>query len=447
VDLFQEKKGDHADIRPLADRIRPRSLNEFIGQDHILGKSNILRKAIEFDQLFSMIFWGPPGVGKTTLAHIIAKETQSEFHALSAVTSGVGDVRKLIARAGTNLVEQNRRTIIFIDEIHRFNKAQQDALLHSVEDGTIFLIGATTENPSFEVISPLLSRCRVFKLEPLSTDDLTLILDRALQLDDQLKVANLSLIDEARTILLNLSAGDARILLTTLELACQLAAPNAAADAAADADDTRSIDRAVIEEAMQKRTLMYDKKGDYHYDTISAYIKSVRGSDPDAATYWLAQMLESGEDPKFIARRLIILASEDIGNADPHALMVATSAFHAVDVIGMPEARIVLSQATTYLASAPKSNAAYVAISEAASDVRQMGAITIPLHLRNAPTDLMKKFNYAVGYIYPHDKGGFAEQDYFPAEVGVRSYYRPTENGIEKRIKERLRQLWPKRKR
>ena len=415
--------------------MRPTSLADFVGQRHLLGEGKILRQAIESDRLVSMILWGPPGVGKTTLARIIARETDSDFHAISAVTSGVAELRKIIERAKTNR-RMGKRTILFIDEIHRFNKAQQDALLHSVEDGTLLLIGATTENPSFEVISALQSRCRVYKLEPLSEEDLDTIIRRALE-DEQLKVLHLDLTDEARRLLIQLSGGDARNALTALELAAQLAPMR---------DGERVVDRDVIEEAMQRRTLLYDKKGDYHYDVISAFIKSVRGSDPDAAIYWLARMIESGEDPKFIARRLIILASEDIGNADPHALMVATAAFQAVDYIGMPEGRIVLAQATAYLASAPKSNAAYVAIEEAQQEVRDHPAGDVPLHLRNAVTRLMKQFGYAAGYKYPHDHGGFVEEDYFPKEVKKRLFYRPTENGIEKRIKERLEALWPKRR-
>jgi len=394
---------------PLAERMRPESLGDFVGQDHLLGEGKILRKAIESDQLVSMILWGPPGVGKTTLARIIARETASEFYGLSAVTSGVAELRKMIKAAAEKRF-MGKRTILFIDEIHRFNKAQQDALLHSVEDGTILLIGATTENPSFEVISALQSRCRVYKLESLGEKELNELLDRALEKDKELKSLQVALEGQAKSLLIKLSGGDARNALTALDLAAQLA-------------------------------------GEYHYDVISAFIKSVRGSDPDAAIYWLARMVESGEDPKFIARRLIILASEDIGNADPHALMVATAAFQAVNVIGMPEGRIVLAQATTYLASAPKSNAAYLAIKEAQEEVRNETPGDVPLHLRNAPTKMMQDFGYAAGYKYPHDFGGFTEQDYFPPEAKKKIYYRPTENGIEQRIRERLLKLWPKRKR
>ena len=440
MDLFETKKApDKLKSRPLADRVRPKSLQEFIGQEHLLGDGKVLRKAIESDELVSMIFWGPPGVGKTTLARIIAVKTKSEFHSLSAVTSGVKDVRRIIEQARVNRDKLGKRTILFIDEIHRFNKAQQDALLHCVEDGTVLLIGATTENPSFEVISPLLSRCRVYKMEALSNTDIETVIDRALTSDAELQTAKIHFTPDAKDILIKLSAGDARSALNALELASRITSP--------DANGERKIDRKTVAEAMQRRTLLYDKKGDYHYDTISAFIKSVRGSDPDAAVYWLARMLESGEDPKFIARRLIILASEDIGNADPHALMVATSAFAAVERIGMPEGKIILSQATTYLASAPKSNAAYLAIIEAEEDVRNKTPGPVPLHLRNAPTGLMKDFGYASGYKYPHDSGGFVEQEYRPPEAGQKVYYKPTENGVEKRIKERLLALWPRRRR
>ena len=421
-------------LRPLADRMRPTSLKDFVGQDHLLGEGKILKKAIESDQLVSMILWGPPGVGKTTLARIIAQETKFHFHSLSAVTSGVADLRKVIKFAKDHQ-KMGQGTLLFIDEIHRFNKAQQDALLHSVEDGTILLIGATTENPSFEVISALLSRCRVYKLESLTEENLQTILERTLENDAQLK--NVQLEKDAQKLLLKLAAGDARNVLTGLELAAKLAQ---------EKDGIKVINRNLIEEALQRRTLLYDKKGEYHYDVISAFIKSVRGSDPDAAIYWLARMIASGEDPKFIARRLIILASEDIGNADPHALMVATSAFEAVEKIGLPEGRIVLAQATTYLASAPKSNASYLAIDKALNEIKNEIPGDVPLHLRNAPTKMMKDFGYAAGYKYPHDSGGFTAQNYFP-DNKTKTFYKPTENGIEKKIKERLLQLWPKRKR
>lgn len=422
--------------RPLAERMRPRTLPDFVGQRHLLGKDKILHKAITADQLVSCILWGPPGVGKTTLARIIANETQSEFHALSAVTSGVADLRNIIKIAKQNR-SMGKRTILFIDEIHRFNKAQQDALLHSVEDGTVLLVGATTENPSFEVNSALQSRCRIYRLEALAADDMETLISRTLDQDDLFK--NVTVDKDARSLLVTLSGGDARNLLTAMELAANLAHSASA--------EQPVITRELVEEAMQRRTLLYDKKGEYHYDVISAFIKSIRGSDPDAAIYWLARMIESGEDAKFIARRLVILASEDVGNADPHALMLATSAFQAVTFIGMPEARIILAQAVTYLASAPKSNASYLAIDQARQMIQNEMPQDVPLHLRNAPTKMMKDFGYAAGYKYPHDFQGFVEQEYFPKKFKGSIFYRPTENGIEQRIKERLLKLWPKRKR
>ncbi len=437
MDLFEENHV--SDIprsqTPLADRMRPRTLDEFFGQQHIIGQNRALRRMLETRKLCSMLFWGPPGVGKTTLARIIAHKTHAQFYTLSAVSSGVAEVRKIIAAAKEK--RGRSTTILFIDEIHRFNKAQQDALLHAVEDGTLLLIGATTENPSFEVIAPLLSRCRIFKLEPLNSDDIGKVIARALREDELLQSKNIIFDEGVKELLVTLAAGDARAALNSLELASNIASRSE--------EGTTILSRKLLEEAVQKRTLLYDKKGDFHYDTISAFIKSVRGSDPDAGLYWLARMLHSGEDPKFIARRLIIVASEDVGNADPHALMVATSAFKAVEVIGMPEARIVLAQATAYLASAPKSNASYLAIDRALRDIEETESFTVPLHLRNAPTSLMKEFGYAAGYKYPHDSGGFVEQDYRPKEAGDKVYYRPTESGIEKKIKDRLKKLWPKR--
>jgi putative ATPase len=442
MDLFSESPLESGGIgldAPLAERLRPATLDEFVGQKHLLGEDKIIRRAIESGRLVSMILWGPPGTGKTTLARIIASESHSHFCSISAVTAGVGDVRKIIARAREQRKIDGRGTILFIDEIHRFNKGQQDALLHSVEDGTLLLIGATTENPSFEVISALLSRCRVYKLESLDSEELGIIIDHALAAEQGLKPLQLQLDPEARALLITLAGGDARNLLTALELASRLAHP--------DASGVRLIDRVLIQEAMQRRTLLYDKQGEYHYDVISAFIKSVRGSDPDAALYWLARMLDAGEDPLFIARRLIILASEDIGNADPHGLMMAVSAFQAVHAIGMPEGRIVLAQATTYLACAPKSNASYLALEAASVRVHEGDPVDVPLHLRNAPTKMMKAFGYASGYKYPHDFGGFTEQNYLPEELKEVTFYHPTENGIEKKIRERLLQLWPGRKR
>lgn len=385
-----------------------------------------------------MIFWGPPGVGKTTLARIIAAETEIAFYSISAVTAGLADVRKIIEKARINRKGLGNRTILFIDEIHRFNKAQQDALLHSVEDGTIVFIGATTENPSFEVIGPLLSRCQVLQLESLNDDDIGEILDRALKGDAVLKTLHLQLSGKVKHILVQHSAGDARAALSALERCAQLAPSN---------KDVRQVTIEIVREALQKQTLRYDKKGDYHYDTISAFIKSMRGSDPDGAVYWLARMLEGGEDPLFIARRMVILASEDVGNAEPQALVVANAAFQAVHVVGMPEARIILSQAATYLASCPKSNASYMAISEAMEDVRKFPGEAVPLHLRNAPTSLMKEMGFSKGYQYAHDyEGGFVQQEFLPPRFKDKIYYHPKEIGKEKAIRQRLKDLWPKRK-
>lgn len=440
MDLFESttKSLDKKAAIPLAERMRPESLDEFIGQQHLVGPGKLLRQAIEQDKLISMIFWGPPGVGKTTLARIIARETNSEFHSISAVTSGVADVRKIIEKAAFNQNKLGKRTILFIDEIHRFNKAQQDALLHSVEDGTILLIGATTENPSFEVISPLLSRCRVYTLKPFSEQEIGKIIDRAVNCDSVLKELEVKLDDQTRDILIHYATGDARIALNALELSAQLVPPAK--------NGNRYLTKELIEEALQKRTLIYDKKGDYHYDTISAFIKSIRGSDPDAAVYWMARMLDGGEDPKFIARRMIILAAEDIGNAHPQALVVATAAFTAVDYVGMPEAQIILSQAATYLASVPKSNAAYLAINQAMQDVKESSPEPVPFHLRNAPTALMKNEGYAKEYKYPHDyPDHFVKENYLPANKKDKIYYNPSDQGYEKTLKERLNRLWKKR--
>ena len=437
MELFdQEAQKEISKSTPLADRMRPKSLADFVGQDHLVAEDKVLRKAIESDELVSMIFWGTPGVGKTTLAEIIASETKSDFYQMSAVTAGVADIRKVLEKAGVNR-KLAKRTILFIDEIHRFNKAQQDALLHSVEDGTVLLIGATTENPSFEVNAPLLSRCRVYRMNALTFEELEVIVKSALSKDELLSKEKIEFENNADKLLINLSGGDARSALNALELTTRLAKKSATAAV--------KVTEEIIKEALQTKTTMYDKKGEYHYDVISAFIKSVRGSDPNAALYWLARMIEAGEDPKFIARRLIILASEDIGNADPQALVVATAAFTAVTYIGMPEGSLVLAQATTYLASAPKSNASYKAIGAARKDIRENPVGSVPLHLRNAPTKFMKQEGYAEGYLYPHDyDDNFVEQQYMPEELQDRIYYEPTELGAEKQIKERLQRLWRK---
>jgi putative ATPase len=437
MDLFEKSARELAQqATPLADRMRPQRLEDFVGQEHLLSAGKALFEAQQKGDLSSMILWGPPGCGKTTLAHLLAKAMQADFYTLSAVSSGVAELRKVLEKAANNR-RLGKRTVLFIDEIHRFNKAQQDALLHSVEDGTVTLIGATTENPSFEVIAPLLSRCQVYTLKPLNDEALERVVDRALATDAQLKKANVELEKNSRQGLIQLAAGDGRAALSALELAAKLAP--------ADAAGKRHLTVEHIREAVQKKPLLYDRAGDYHYDTISAFIKSVRGGDPNAALHYLARMLEAGEDPKFIARRLIILASEDIGNADPLGLVVATSAFTAVTYIGLPEGALVLAQATTYLASAPKSNASYKALSAATNDVREKPAAPIPLHIRNAPTPLMAQQGYGVEYKYPHDyPGHFVEQNYLPENLGDALYYQPSANGAEAGIVERLRFWWEK---
>ncbi len=423
---------------PLAERVRPRSLSEFVGQEHLLGEGKPLRVLIESDRLPSIILWGPPGSGKTTIARIIARHTQADFFQLSAVSSGVKDVREVIDRAEANRKHLGKRTILFIDEIHRFNKAQQDALLHSIEDGVLTLIGATTENPSFEVIPPLLSRCRLYVLQPLNGEQLGSIIDMALRTDEILKSLPVTVHD--RDYLIHLSGGDARMVLNGLETAISLSRPTPGGE--------RIVGRKQIEEAFQRKYVKYDKGGEEHYNQISAFIKSVRGSDPDAAVYWMARMLEGGEDPKFIARRMIVLASEDIGNADPNALPLATSCFTAVDYIGMPEARIVLSQTATYLASCPKSNASYRAVEEALSDVRTKPDEPVPLHVRNAPTRLMEDLGYGKDYKYSHNyENHFTEQQYLPDNLKDRIYYHPADIGEEKTIRERLNRWWKSRQR
>lgn len=409
-------------MQPLAERMRPASLNDFVGQQHLTGADGIIRKIIERGTLPSMIFWGPPGVGKTTLANIIANETRRAFFTLSAISAGVKEVREIIEKAKTA-----SGAVLFIDEIHRFNKGQQDALLGAVENGTIVLMGATTENPSFEVNSALLSRCQVYTLKPLSDEDLLQMTNRALREDVLLKNKEISL--EEYKALFTIAGGDARKVLNLLELVVE-------------ATDGVITDKVVTRVAHQ-RIALYDKKGEQHYDIISAFIKSIRGSDPNAAVYYLARMIEGGEDVKFIARRLVILASEDIGHANPTALVLATSAFQAVDVIGYPEARIILSQCATYLACSPKSNASYVAIEKALGEVRRSGDAPVPLPIRNAPTSMMKNMDYGKGYQYAHDYAhNFAAMEFLPEELKGSVFYNPGKNAREEEMRQYLKKLW-----
>ena len=422
-------------MRPLAERVRPKTLDEFVGQEHLLGKEKALRKLLEQGKIFSMILWGPPGSGKTTLAKLISEIIKADFYQISAVSSGVKEIREIIQAAEENF-KKNKYTILFIDEIHRFNKAQQDSLLHSIENGIITLIGATTENPSFEIIPPLLSRCRVYVLKPHSDEDLKRILRHAISKDEYLSSLHFDFIDE--DYLVKNSNGDARILLNAFEVAIELAKTKG---------ENLKIDKDIIQEALQKKKIDYDKLGEEHYNLISAFIKSIRGSDPDAAVYYLARMLEGGEDPLFIARRMVILAAEDIGNASPNALVLATSTFQACHFVGMPEARIILSQCATYLASQPKSNAAYLAIEKASEDVRNLPNYPVPLHLRNPVTKLMKELDYGRDYKYAHNYDDhFVQENYLPEELKGKQYYFPTESGQEKTLKERLKNWWKGKK-
>ena len=430
---IEQNKGDFTP--PLADRMRPKSPDDLAGQQHLIGEGKPLRSFFETGNFRSMIFWGPPGSGKTTLAYMISARIDHHFVRISAVEAGVKDIRNIIARA-ESLRKSGKRTTLFIDEIHRFNKSQQDALLHAVEKGIIVLIGATTENPSFEVNSALLSRAQVYRLMPLSDDDIIQLLKNALENDEILKKHDIDI--QAWDFLLSISGGDARTALNALELAFEFEYPRS--------KEKIVITRDVLENALQMKTARYDKAGDSHYDTISAFIKSLRGSDPDAALYWLARMLDAGEDAKFIARRMVIFASEDVGNADVYALTLAITVFRAVEVIGLPEARINLAQGVTYLASCPKSNASYIAINEAQADVKRGGPITVPLHLRNAPTKLMKNEGYGKDYKYPHDfPGAFVPEHYFPEGMEPKRYYRPGNFGKEKSFSERLLILWKER--
>ena len=419
MELFEKKiKTQRNKSAPLADRMRPRNIEEVAGQRHLLGAGKFVTRLIEKKGLLSLILWGPPGAGKTTLANIIANAVGVNFTSFSAVLSGVKDIRAVIDAAKDELRQRNQRTILFVDEIHRFNKAQQDAFLHYVEDGTITLIGATTENPSFEINSPLLSRCKVLVLEQLTEEDIKIIIKRAVE-DKERGLGNLNISpdEDAMNFLAEYSQGDARTALNGLEASVMITRP--------DEDGIRKITLEVAQEAVQKMALLYDKGGEEHYNVISAFIKSMRGSDPDAAVYWLARMLEAGEDPLFIVRRMVIFASEDVGNADPNALSLAIAVKDAVDFVGMPEGWIPLAHGATYLASAPKSNASYMAYLLALEDIKKKGALPVPLHIRNAPTGLMKKLGYGKGYKYPHNyEGAKIEQDYLPDALKGRKYYK-----------------------
>ena len=436
-DFLDSNENPCPEMAPLAERMRPQTLADFLGQQHLTEAGSLIRSFVDNKNIFSLILWGPPGTGKTTLAHILAKETGAQFFALNAVSSSVKDVRAVIEKALYYLNNQ-QRVILFIDEIHRYNKAQQDALLHAVEKGIVSLIGATTENPSFEVNSALLSRCRVVTLKSLNDEALAAIVENAVKNDTILQKRNIQIDAECMRILTSAATGDARKLLNLLDIAVQIAPQG----------NEIIFTKELIKNALQTSLTRYDKKGDMHYDVISAFIKSVRGSDPDAALYYLARMLEAGEDPAFIARRLIILASEDIGNASPNALLLAKSAYDSVEVIGMPESRIILGQVTTYLAGQPKSNAAYLGIDAAIAEVRASGDLPqVPIHLRNAPTRLMKDLGYGKEYKYSHDfPEHFVAQQFLPDQLQYKQFYQPTEIGLEKGIKDRLKMLWKDKK-
>jgi putative ATPase len=415
---------------PLAERLRPQNLDEFIGQKHLVGKGAVLRRMIDAGRIPSIIFWGPPGVGKTTLAHIISQTVNAPFYKLSAINSGVKDVREVIEKAKSNRFFNNAAPILFIDEIHRFSKSQQDSLLNAVETGTVTLIGATTENPSFEVIRPLLSRCQVYVLKSLEKKDLEELLQRALTEDLILKEREIDL--QETDALFRFSGGDARKLLNILDLMVQ-----------ADGEGKVVITDQMVTERLQENPAAYDKGGEMHYDIISAFIKSIRGSDPDAAIYWLARMVAGGEDPKFIARRLVISAAEDIGLANPNALLLANACFETLQKIGWPEGRIVLAETTIYLAASPKSNSAYLAIDAAIAKVEQTGNLPVPLHLRNAPTSLMKELDYGKEYKYAHDyENNFVKQDYLPKELKNSRFWEVQSNPAEAKMHELMKKLW-----
>lgn len=415
---------------PLAERLRPKSLDDYIGQSHLVGKGNIIRRMIESGNISSFILWGPPGVGKTTLARILANELNRPFHTLSAVNSGVKDVREIIEKARSQRFFNNPSPILFIDEIHRFSKSQQDSLLGAVEEGVVTLIGATTENPSFEVISPLLSRCQVYTLKSLNENELNTLLNRAVETDFDYKQLPISV--KETDALFRYSGGDARKLLNILEIVVN-----------SQDTDQIVIDNSIVTQKLQENIARYDKGGEQHYDIISAFIKSIRGSDPNAAVYWLARMIEGGEEPKFIARRLLILASEDIGLANPNALLLATSCFQAVAMVGWPESRIILSETAIYLATSPKSNSAYMAINDAQALVKESGDLPVPLHIRNAPTKLMKNLGYGKDYKYAHSyQGNFVEQEFLPEEISGKTIYQPQNNAKEIEISKRMKKLW-----
>ncbi|MCE9667802.1 replication-associated recombination protein A [Myxococcus stipitatus] len=424
MDLFEHAgQQEQARRAPLAERMRPRALAEFVGQEHLTGEGRFLRRALESDRVPSLVFWGPPGTGKTTLAQLIAHSTGAAFESLSAVLAGVKDIRETVARAQERWRLHRQRTFLFIDEIHRFNKAQQDALLPHVEKGTVTLIGATTENPSFEVNAALLSRSRVVTLRGLEEEELVALLRRAVA-DPRGLGGQTQVDDEALAFLASTAGGDARKALTALEVAA--------------AHGGAKVDRAAAEEALQQKMLLYDKGGEEHYNVISAFIKSMRGSDVDGALYWMARMLEAGEDPLFLLRRMVIFASEDIGNADPRALAVAVDALRAFQLVGLPEGTLPLTQAVTYLALAPKSNAVLTAYAAAREAVEKEGALPVPLHLRNAPTKLMKSLGYGGGYKYPHNfEGNYVPEDYLPEALRSRSFYTPTRNGLEAELSDR----------
>ncbi len=432
-ELFEkEPEADSPERKPLAERMRPRNLNEYVGQEHLLGPGKILREALEHGKLFSMILWGPPGSGKTALAHLLARGTGSHWIAFSAVLSGVKEIREVIKESGYQWRRNRKQTILFMDEIHRFNKAQQDAFLPHVENGEILLIGATTENPSFELNNALLSRTKVLVLQPLSEQEIALIMQKALEDRERgLGASGIRLHPEGSDLICKASQGDARCAFNALELAATMVQNQKSEDPWINIQE--------VQEALQNRSLYYDKAGEEHYNLISAFIKSLRGSDPDAALYWMVRMLEGGEDPMFIVRRMVVFASEDIGNADPMALSLAVSAKDAVHFVGLPEASLNLAQAVTYLASAPKSNASCRALMETQRTVRESGLLPVPLALRNAPTSLMRNLGYGKGYQYPHDSpSAYVAEEYLPEKLVGKVFYQPTDYGHEKKIRERL---------